>query len=125
MKISHCSFRCYTFFIIYTTFFGNISFGAFTSCCNRLRESFRLAKLRKTAQKDLGRARKSVAEVESLNLGKEFCIRSRFLQRHIADDKDILTIASLEVEGGGDGVERLKGKGEVAIVNINAVFHSD
>lgn len=125
MKISHCSFRCYTFFIIYTTFFGNISFGAFTSCCNRLRESFRLAKLRKTAQKALGRARKSVAEVESLNLGKEFCIRSRFLQRHIADDKCVLAVARLEVEGLRHRLEGFEGQREVAIVDVESIFYSD
>ena len=125
MKISHCSFRCYTFFIIYTTFFGNISFGAFTSCCNRLRESFRLAKLRKTAQKALGRARKVVAGGAGLNPGKEFCIKSRVLQRDITDDKHILAVASLEVEGGGNGIERFEGQREVAIVYIESIFYSD
>ena len=50
-------------------FRGNIPFGAFTSCCNRLRESFRAAKLQKRHEIALGKDWKFDAEGECLNLG--------------------------------------------------------
>ena len=48
-------------------FCGNIPFGAFMSCCNRLRESFRATKLQKVPRKSPRQDRKSVCRGESLN----------------------------------------------------------
>ena len=53
-------------------FRGNILFGAFTSCCNRLRESFRATKLRNVPRKSPRHDRKSVCRGETLKLVKEF-----------------------------------------------------
>ena len=44
---------------------------------------------------------------------------------NISDDEYILAIALLEVEGGGDGVERLEGEREVATVNFGSIFRPD
>jgi len=63
-------------------FRGNIPFGAFTSCCNRLRESFRATKLQKVPRKSPRHDRKSDAGGETLKLvSVNFCKNAIFVLR--------------------------------------------
>ena len=78
------SFYVIPFYFI-RRFRGNIPFGAFTSCCNRLRELFRATKLQKVPRKRPRQDRKSDAGGETLKLvSVNFCKNAIFVLRNLS-----------------------------------------